>query len=81
MAPMGSLRAFHPDGELAAARVRAARRRGLMILSSVASVPVEPVNQARGEPVRYQLYPTDDWDVARAVVTRAERAGCTGARC
>ena len=39
-------------------------------------MPIEPVNQARGDPVWYQLYPTNDWDVGRAVVTRAERAGC-----
>ena len=76
LAPIGSQRAFHPDGELAVARVAKARR-ALMILSSVASVPIEPVNDARGAPVWYQLYPTDDFDIARAVVTRAARAGCT----
>jgi isopentenyl diphosphate isomerase/L-lactate dehydrogenase-like FMN-dependent dehydrogenase len=75
MAPVGSLRAFHPDGELGAARVARARRQ-LQILSTVASVPIEPVNQARGEPVWYQLYPTNDWEVGKAVVARAERAGC-----
>ena len=75
MAPIGSLRAFHPDAELAAARVARARRQ-LQIYSTVASIPIEHVNQARGEPVWYQLYPTNDWDVGKAVVTRAERAGC-----
>lgn len=74
-APIGSQRAFHADGELAAARV--ARDRGLaMMLSSVASTAVEQVNEARGEPVWYQLYPTDDWEVGRGVLARAERAGC-----
>jgi isopentenyl diphosphate isomerase/L-lactate dehydrogenase-like FMN-dependent dehydrogenase len=75
MAPIGSQRAFHPDGELAAARVARGRRQ-VQILSSVASVPVEEVNEARGEPVWYQLYPTNDWEVGRAVLARAERAGC-----
>jgi 4-hydroxymandelate oxidase len=75
MAPVGSQRAFHPDGELAAARVARSRRQ-LQIYSTVASVPVEQVNEARGEPVWYQLYPTNDWEVAKALVTRAERAGC-----
>jgi 4-hydroxymandelate oxidase len=75
MAPVSSQRAFHPDGELAAARV--ARARGqLQIYSTVASVPVEQVNDARGAPVWYQLYPTNDWAVGKALVTRAERAGC-----
>ena len=76
LAPIGSQRAFHPDGELAAARVAKARR-ALMILTSVASTPVEPVNEARGAPVWYQLYPTNDFEVGRAVVARAARAGCT----
>ena len=75
MAPVGSQRAFHPDGELAAARVRS-RGAGCQIYSTVASVPIEQVNQARGEPVWYQLYPTNDWEVGKALVTRAERAGC-----
>lgn len=63
------------DDELAAARVARARRQ-LQIYSTVASVPVEQVNEARGEAVWYQLYPTNDWDVGKALVTRAERAGC-----
>ena len=75
LAPVGSQRAFHADGELATAR--AARETGrLMIYSSVASAPVEEVNEARGEPVWYQLYPTNDWAVGKAVATRARRAGC-----
>lgn len=75
LAPVGSQRAFHADGELATAR--AARETGrLMIYSSVASTPVEEVNEARGEPVWYQLYPTNDWAVGKAVATRARQAGC-----
>ena len=75
IAPIGSLRAFHPDGELAVARAAQARRQ-LQIYSTVASVPVEQVNEARGSAVWYQLYPTNDWSVGKALVTRAERAGC-----
>ena len=75
LAPVGSQRAFHAEGELGTAR--AARATGtLMVLSSVASTPVEEVNEARGEPVWYQLYPTDDWAVGKAVAARAQRAGC-----
>jgi isopentenyl diphosphate isomerase/L-lactate dehydrogenase-like FMN-dependent dehydrogenase len=75
LAPVGSLRAFHPDGELAAARAAKAAR-SLQILSTVASHAVEPVNQARGEPVWFQLYATNDFDVTRALVARADKAGC-----
>lgn len=75
LAPAGSQRAFHPDGELATARA-CANRDGLFVLSSVSSTSVEEVNQARGEPVWYQLYPSGGWEVTQHVVRRAEAAGC-----
>ena len=74
IAPAGSQRAFHPDGELATAR--AARSHGhLQILSNVTTVSIEEVIEARGEPVWFQLYPTTDWSVAEKMVRRAQRAG------
>ena len=74
IAPAGSQRAFHPDGELATAR--AARARGhLQILSNVTTVSIEEVIEARGGPVWFQLYPTTDWSVAQTMIRRAERAG------
>jgi len=75
MVPLGSQRAFHPDGELGSARA-ARSRKHLQVLSTVSSTSVEDVNAARGEPVWYQLYPTDQWPVAQALVTRARNAGC-----
>jgi 4-hydroxymandelate oxidase len=75
IAPAGSQRAFHPEGELAVARAARAKRH-LQILSTVSSTPVEDVIEARQAPVWYQLYPTDVWPVARALVKRAEAAGC-----
>lgn len=68
-------RAFHADGEVGIARA-ASSRSALMMLSSVASCPLDEVNAARGTPVWQQLYATDDFDVTRAVVKRAESAGC-----
>jgi isopentenyl diphosphate isomerase/L-lactate dehydrogenase-like FMN-dependent dehydrogenase len=73
--PVGSQRAFHPDGEIATARAARARKR-LQILSTVSSTGVEDVNDARGEPVWYQLYPTDQWLVTERLVARAKSAGC-----
>jgi isopentenyl diphosphate isomerase/L-lactate dehydrogenase-like FMN-dependent dehydrogenase len=75
LAPVGSLRTFHPDGELAVARAARANG-GLFILSTVATASVEDVTAARGGPVWFQLYPTTDWDVTTALVKRAEAAGC-----
>ncbi|MGB5347898.1 MAG: alpha-hydroxy acid oxidase [Woeseia sp.] len=74
IAPVGSQRAFHPDGELATAQ--AARTKDhLQILSNVTTVAIEDVIKARGAPVWFQLYPTPDFAVASAMVRRAERAG------
>jgi len=75
VAPAGSQRAFHADGEIATARAAAARTH-LQVLSSVSSTSVEEVNAARGEPVWYQLYPTSDWNITQAVVRRVDAAGC-----
>jgi isopentenyl diphosphate isomerase/L-lactate dehydrogenase-like FMN-dependent dehydrogenase len=75
LCPAGSQKGFHPEGELATARA-ARTRRHLQILSGVATTSVEDVNAARGMPVWYQLHPTDDRDVAFAIVRRAARAGC-----
>jgi len=69
-------RAFHADGELGTARAARSRSTQLM-LSSVSSIPIEPVQEARGAPVWQQLYATDDWRVAEAVVRRAQQAGCS----
>jgi isopentenyl diphosphate isomerase/L-lactate dehydrogenase-like FMN-dependent dehydrogenase len=74
LSPVGSQKAFHPEGEVAVAR--AARSKGhLMMLSTVATSSIEEVIAARGAPVWQQLYPTNVWEVARAIVKRAEAAG------
>ncbi len=75
LAPVGSQMAFHPDGEVAAAR--AAKARGhLQILSTMTTASVEEVTAARGASIWYQLYPTAKWAVTEALVRRAEAAGC-----
>ena len=48
--PVGSQKAFHPDGEIATAKA-AQSRKHLQILSTVSSTSVEDVSAARGEPV------------------------------
>ena len=75
IAPTGSNRAFHPDGELAVAR---AARTGnhLQILSTVATASVEEATAARGAPIWFQLYPTREWGVGDRLVKRAVGAGC-----
>ncbi|MEE4383103.1 MAG: alpha-hydroxy acid oxidase [Pseudomonadales bacterium] len=75
IAPCGSQRGFHADGELATARAAAAREH-LQVLSNVSSTAVEQVNAARGEPVWFQLYPPAAFADVRALVQRVEGAGC-----
>jgi 4-hydroxymandelate oxidase len=75
VAPVGGQKAFHAEGEIATARAAKAGNH-LMILSTATTSSVEDVTAARGAPIWYQLYATNKWDVAKAFVTRAERAGC-----
>jgi isopentenyl diphosphate isomerase/L-lactate dehydrogenase-like FMN-dependent dehydrogenase len=74
LSPVSAQKAFHPDGELGVAR--AAKTKGhLMMLSTVATASIEDAIAARGGPVWQQLYPTNVWEVGRAIVKRAEAAG------
>jgi isopentenyl diphosphate isomerase/L-lactate dehydrogenase-like FMN-dependent dehydrogenase len=73
---VSSMRAFHPEAEIAVAR--AAASRGMqMMLSTGSSCAVEDVVGARNAPIWQQLYATDDWRVTEAIVRRAEKAGAT----
>jgi (S)-2-hydroxy-acid oxidase len=74
LSPVSAQKAFHPEGEVAVAR--AARAKGhLMMLSTVATSSIEDATAAAGAPVWQQLYPTNVWEVGRAIIKRAEAAG------
>jgi 4-hydroxymandelate oxidase len=74
IAPTGSNRAFHPDAEVAVARA-AKLGNHLQILSTVATTSIEDAIAARGAPLWFQLYTTQRWEIAEALVKRAEAAG------
>jgi isopentenyl diphosphate isomerase/L-lactate dehydrogenase-like FMN-dependent dehydrogenase len=74
LCPVSSMRAFHPEGELAVAQAAKAERT-VVGLSTMATTRIEDVTAARGEPVWFQLYPSNDTAVMRAIVKRAEAAG------
>ena len=74
LSPVGSQKAFHPEGEVAVARAAKARDH-LQILSTVTTSSVEEVAEARDGPVWYQLYPQGSLEISRALVRRAEAAG------
>jgi 4-hydroxymandelate oxidase len=73
--PVSSLKAFHPEGELAVARA-ARTTRTLQVVSTLTTSPLEQIVAARGEPVWFQLYPTTDASVMRALVKKAGAASC-----
>jgi 4-hydroxymandelate oxidase len=75
IAPVGSQKAFHPEGEIAVAKA-AQSKRTLQVLSTVATSSVEEVTSARGGPIWYQLYATNNWEATKKLVKRAEAAGC-----
>ncbi|HJZ65025.1 MAG TPA: alpha-hydroxy acid oxidase [Candidatus Acidoferrum sp.] len=74
--PVSGQKAFHQEGDVAVARA-AHNKDHLQILSTAATSSIEDVITARGGSVWQQLYPTNVWEVGRAIVKRAERAGST----
>jgi 4-hydroxymandelate oxidase len=74
VAPTGSNRAFHPDGEIAVAKA-AKTGNHLQILSTVATTSIEDAIAARGAAVWFQLYTTQRFEVAEGLVKRAQAAG------
>jgi 4-hydroxymandelate oxidase len=71
LAPTGSNRAFHADAEIAVAKAA----NHLQVLSTVATTSIEDAIAARDAPVWFQLYTTQRWEVAAALIKRAEAAG------
>lgn len=74
MCPVSSLGAYDPEAGVTVARA-AAKRNHQMIFSTVDNASIVDVNKAHGRPAWFMLYPTDDWNVTRALVQRAESAG------
>src|SRR6476619_1152559 len=74
LAPVGGQRSFHDEGEVASARAAKVGNH-LQILSTATSLGIEDVIAARGQPIWYQLYATNKWEVAEHHIKRAEKAG------
>ena len=73
--PTGGNQFFHPDGELAVARAARAGNH-LQILSTSSNFSVDDVTKARGAPIWFQLYASSSFEVAKALIKRADGAGC-----
>jgi len=46
------------------------------VLSTSSNFSVADVTKARGAPVWFQLYASPSWDVAQALIKKADAAGC-----
>lgn len=75
VAPTAFHKLAHEDGEAATARAAGAAGT-LMILSTLSNTPVEEVVAATPGPVWFQLYVYRDRGATKALVERAEAAGC-----
>lgn len=75
VAPTGGNQFFHVDGELAVAKAARAGNH-LQMLSTSSNFSVDDVTKARGAPIWFQLYASSSFDVAKALIKRADGAGC-----
>jgi 4-hydroxymandelate oxidase len=75
ISPTGGNMFFNPDGEVAVARAARAGNH-LQILSTSSNYSVEDVTKARSAPIWFQLYASPSWEVAQALIKKADAAGC-----
>lgn len=73
LAPTAYQKLVHTDGELATAKGAGA---ATMVVSTMASVSVEEIAAAAKQPPWFQLYVQPDRGFTKALVQRAEAAGC-----
>ena len=75
VAPTGGNRFFNEGGEIAVAKAARAGNH-LQVLSTSSNFAVDEVAKARGAPIWFQLYASPNWDVAQALIKKADAAGC-----
>lgn len=76
VSPTAAQVAIHPEGEVAMRRGSTAASNTPMIVSNVASLPIEKIGAAATGPFWFQLYPKEDPDINRETLERAQAAGC-----
>lgn len=76
VSPTAAHVALHPDGEAATRQGSSAASNTPMIVSNVASLPIEKIGAAATGPFWFQLYPKEDADLNKETLDRAQAAGC-----
>jgi 4-hydroxymandelate oxidase len=73
--PIGGLRALHAEADIGVARATRAKQQNQIVSTQMSDV-LEDIIEARGAPVWFQLYTTNQLEATRKMVQRAQRAGC-----
>ncbi len=76
VAPTAGHVALHPDGETATYQGSTAAAETPMIVSGVASMPIDKIAQAASGPLWYQLYPRQQIEANREPLDEAQTGGC-----
>ena len=77
VAPSSGQGQLHPDGEMGM-HVATTAAKTRMIISNVATFPVDKIAAAATGPIWFQLYPRPDADANREILENAQKAGCNG---
>jgi len=75
LAPTSSHQLAHPEGEVATAQ-GAGMAKAIMVASTNSNRSIEEICKAASTPIWFQLYVDDDRNAVRALIGRAEAAGC-----
>jgi 4-hydroxymandelate oxidase len=75
LAPTSSHLLAHPEAETETARGAAAAKT-IMVASTVSNRSIEDICASTSAPIWFQLYVEDDRNAVRALIERAEAAGC-----
>jgi 4-hydroxymandelate oxidase len=75
LAPTAYQRLMHTEGELATARGAGAAN-ATLVVSTGTNTPIEDIGKVATAPLWFQLYVQPDREYTRALVQRAEDAGC-----
>ena len=76
VSPTAAHVALHPEGEAATRQGATAASNTPMIVSNVASLPIEKIGAAATGPFWFQLYAKEDPALNRETLERAQTAGC-----
>lgn len=76
ISPTAAHTQLHPEGEMATHQGATAASETTMIISNVASNPVDKIAEAAKGPVWFQLYPREEMETNRETLDRAQAAGC-----